>query len=484
MKNKFGFTLIELVVVIVVIGIITAAGFLTYTKIQQQSRDSQRTASATIIAEGLEKYFNANGEYPSVSQMTNPNATTPKQLLGLNNLDSFIAPHSPAGTTTNLWKAGTASSTDKLTYTGNTDVSVSCLTGVAATDVCADYKVQYYVDKTNTIETLYSRNKALAPPAAPAAPAATTITTALNGSNVDATTTAATCSAGSSTQYAFRSRTNDGAWSSFSTWNVVLTTSLPVAQGVKYGFQVKSQCINNGLTSADSATSVEATYIHPINTPSAPTVTESTSGNISTWNWNTTVCPAGTTARYQYKFVADWGYDSGWYGPYTGLTSRTWDTSSQGYQYTVQVQTHCYTAFDTSNWSGTGQDSYVRPVSGPGPITYSIRRGGPNIAYVAATSTCDSSAPLYSRADMHTWDYLWLDTQVYGWYADSHGGWLANAWNYYGSTNEVGATNGSYGPFSTGSRWNIAVEMKCRNSVTGRASAGTGRLESGILYLP
>jgi hypothetical protein len=253
---------------------------------------------------------------------------------------------------------------------------------------------------------------------------------------------------------------------------------------VKYGFRAKAKCISATDTSIDSPVSAEATYIHPISTPAAPTVTASTSGSITTWSWNATVCPAGTTARYQYQYIADWGYNSPWYGPNTNLLSLTWDTTSQGYQYTIPIQTHCYNTFDTSDWSGTGQASYIRPVTAPGPISHSIARGAPNIVYVRATSSCHSSVHLYSRADVHTWDYPWEDNGAYGWYANTHGGvWVQNSWGFFGDTVTTGSINNQTN-FNSGSRWNIASDMACRNMTTGRQSATTGRVESGVMYLP
>jgi hypothetical protein len=253
---------------------------------------------------------------------------------------------------------------------------------------------------------------------------------------------------------------------------------------MKYGFRAKAKCISATDTSTDSPVSAEATYIHPIDTPAAPTVTASTSGSITTWSWNATACPAGTTARYQYQYIADWGYNSPWYGPNTGLLSLTWDTTSQGYQYTIPVQTHCYTSFTTSGWSGTGQASYIRPVAAPGASSYSIARGAPNIVYVRATAACDPSVSLYSRADVHTWDYPWEDNGTYGWYANSHGGvWVVNNWGFYGSTVETGSRN-NVTNLNSGSRWNIGTDMACRNMTTGRQSATTGRRESPAMNLP
>lgn len=327
-------------------------------------------------------------------------------------------------------------------------------------------------------------------PAAPtpptiAAPTTPTITAALSGSNAVGTRSDTSCRVGAQLQYAFHWRMNDGAWSSYTAWDsTTASISTPATQGVKYGFQVKAKCVEGDYSSVE-AISDEATYTHQITTPAAPIVTESTSGDISTWTWNTTVCPAGTTARYQYRFVADWGYTSVWYGPYTALNTRTWDTSSQGYEYIVQVQTHCYTPFTTSNWSATGQDNYIRPVTAPTGITFSISRAAADVVHVKAGATCHTSVSLYSRADPHTWDYLWQDTQAYGWYANSHGGiWTVNAWGFNGNPVVTGATNAGYGPFATGSRWNIAADLMCRNVTTGRGSTTTGRVESPVLYMP
>lgn len=487
MNTKHGFTLVELIVVVTIIGILGIIAIFNYINIQRDVRDEQRLSDSTVIAESLEKYFAKNGEYPRVTQMTNTGGSNVKQLLGLTGLDSLIAPNSSPGTTNSL----TTGTPDAFTYvySGNTDTSASCNTGTAATDSCKDFRVQYYSEQDGTTKTIYSRNKAgdIDPIAREGvvSPQTPSLSISLVGSNVTATASTVACQTGAIARYAFQSRTNDGTWSSWTSWGTSTTNARPVAQGTKYGFRVKAQCLVGSTASPESATSGEVTYIHPINTPAAPTVTVSTSGNISTWNWNATACPAGTTARYQMRYVADWGYTSVWYGPSVGLTSTNWDTQSQGYQYTIQVQTHCYTNFATSGWSGTGQANYLRPVSAPGPISFSISRGASNIVYLYATAACHSSVGLYSRADVHTWDYPYTDTGAYGWYANSHGGaWVLNNWNFYGDTVQTGATNGGFGPYASGSRWNMATEMACRNMTTGRSSASTGRVESQIMYLP
>lgn len=154
MQKYNGFTLIELLVVIAVIGILSILTIIGYISVQKQSRDSQRAASAVVVAEGLEKYHAQNGAYPAVKRVTASDANAVKQLLKLSDIKSLAT----SGTTTNAWKAGTATATNKLTYTSNTDASNMCLTGLSVDDTCSDFKLQYYNEDTGTVVTILNRN--------------------------------------------------------------------------------------------------------------------------------------------------------------------------------------------------------------------------------------------------------------------------------------------------------------------------------------
>jgi prepilin-type N-terminal cleavage/methylation domain-containing protein len=70
MKRSRGFTIVELLVVIAVIGILTTISVVGYNRYQANSRDTQRAAKVTAIAEALEKYYDQHGEYPGCSQLT------------------------------------------------------------------------------------------------------------------------------------------------------------------------------------------------------------------------------------------------------------------------------------------------------------------------------------------------------------------------------------------------------------------------------
>lgn len=275
MKRSKGFTLVELIVVIAILGVLTTIAVFNYLNVQRQARDDQRNSDTTTLAESLEQYFAKNGEYPSVSQMTNPDGNAVKTLLGLSSLDGLVAPSASAGTT-NSWKTGTPSLTNPFVYTGNTDTSASCLTGTAATDSCTDYKLQYYNEQGGTTITVPSRNKTVSlnitEREGVVAPSAPTVTAALVGSNATATATTPTCAAGATTQIAFRNRTNDGTWGAWTSWATTTTNARAATQGAKYGFQAKSLCTLNGINSAESAISTEATYVRPISTPATPDV--------------------------------------------------------------------------------------------------------------------------------------------------------------------------------------------------------------------
>ena len=68
-KNNRGFTIVELLIVIVVIGILAALVIVTYNGIQQKARDTERKTDINAIASHLEAYNAQNGRYPTLADV-------------------------------------------------------------------------------------------------------------------------------------------------------------------------------------------------------------------------------------------------------------------------------------------------------------------------------------------------------------------------------------------------------------------------------
>ena len=60
-KSKSGFTIVEMVVVIAVIGILAAITIITYDNIQMQARDSKRISDLAKISDAIQLYRQKNG---------------------------------------------------------------------------------------------------------------------------------------------------------------------------------------------------------------------------------------------------------------------------------------------------------------------------------------------------------------------------------------------------------------------------------------
>jgi len=64
-SGKHGFTIVELLIVIVVIAILAAITIVAYNGIQQRARNSQRLEDIQTIAKALEMYYIDNGQFPA-----------------------------------------------------------------------------------------------------------------------------------------------------------------------------------------------------------------------------------------------------------------------------------------------------------------------------------------------------------------------------------------------------------------------------------
>src|SRR6202161_375336 len=90
--NGKGFTIVELLIVIVVIGILALLVITTYSGIQAKARNSKRQTDVQSLQTQLEAFFSQNGYYPSLTDMntsswraTNMKSLDPNALIDPSN---------------------------------------------------------------------------------------------------------------------------------------------------------------------------------------------------------------------------------------------------------------------------------------------------------------------------------------------------------------------------------------------------------------
>ncbi len=65
MKRRPGFTLLELLIVIAIVGILVAIGTASYASAQRRSRDTRRQSDMKAIQSAFEQFRSETGAYPS-----------------------------------------------------------------------------------------------------------------------------------------------------------------------------------------------------------------------------------------------------------------------------------------------------------------------------------------------------------------------------------------------------------------------------------
>ena len=102
-KKVKGFTIVELLIVIVVIGILATLVIVTFSGIQQKGRDSQRKTDINAVAGHVSAFYADKGYYPTLNDLNNATwrSTNTKGL-------DAEALKDPKGTTAALANATTA----------------------------------------------------------------------------------------------------------------------------------------------------------------------------------------------------------------------------------------------------------------------------------------------------------------------------------------------------------------------------------------
>jgi type IV pilus assembly protein PilA len=131
-QNK-GFTIVELLIVIVVIGILALLVVTTYAGIQQKARNTKRQTDVAALQTQLEAYYQTAGYYPNLTDM-NGSAWLAANMKSLDTA-ALVDPSNPTQSKT-LVGAPIAKS---YSYAAGDATGATCDGAIPADQACAKY---------------------------------------------------------------------------------------------------------------------------------------------------------------------------------------------------------------------------------------------------------------------------------------------------------------------------------------------------------
>lgn len=139
-SNKSGFTIVELLIVIVVIGILAGLVVTTFTGIQQKARNTERQTDIKAIHGQVEAYYAQNGKYPTLGNLNDGTWRT----ANMKGLDAD-ALKDPKGTASTLVATAAANSYSYAVFAA--DGTTACDN---STNDCAVYTLTATYEGTGT----------------------------------------------------------------------------------------------------------------------------------------------------------------------------------------------------------------------------------------------------------------------------------------------------------------------------------------------
>lgn len=166
MNRRDGFTVIEILIVMVIMGILMAFTVVNLRNSQATARDEKRKTDNSIIAQNLENYYKTgsegasykNGQYPPTEHMSSEAAVR----LTLRDIDKKVlrAPNVTESSPISLVVAADANAQtpNQNTYVYQPLKSDGTLCTTAGTD-CRKFNLFYKLESSSVVQKITSKNQ-------------------------------------------------------------------------------------------------------------------------------------------------------------------------------------------------------------------------------------------------------------------------------------------------------------------------------------
>ncbi len=158
-KNQSGFTIVELLIVIVIIGILAGLVITTFVGIQGRARNSERQTDINSISTQLEGYFAKNSGYPSLADLNSGTWRTNNEVKIGDGDKAFADPSSP----TTVTLSGTVPSAVGNSYSYvptpancNSPTTAAAPPVAGTTPYCSGYTLTAFMENA----AVYTKNSA------------------------------------------------------------------------------------------------------------------------------------------------------------------------------------------------------------------------------------------------------------------------------------------------------------------------------------